>query len=113
MDDKSIPVSAGTELSSLNVKAQSQVNDYLERELYSISKGQAAKIRKKGEVGELSEIILSEILREKEDNENFTIDTKRLRSYFPKEFTPAQCRKILWQILDNWAKEEKKRKCLF
>ena len=102
VDDKSIPVSAGTELSFLNVKAQSQVNDYIERELCNISKGQAAKIRKKGEQGELTEKILSEILREKEDKENFSIDTKRLRSYFPKEFTPAQCRKILWQILDDW-----------
>lgn len=108
VDDKSIPVSAGTELSFLNVKAQSQVNDYLERELCTISKGQAAKIRKKGEVGELSETILSEILGEREDNENFSIDTKRLRSYFPKNFTSAQCRRILWQILDDWVKREKK-----
>lgn len=108
VDDKSIPVSAGAELSFLNVKAQSQINDYLERELCTISKGQAAKIRKKGEAGELSDIILSEILREKEDNENFSIDTKKLRSYFPKEFTPAQCRKILWHILDEWVKGKKK-----
>ena len=104
VDDKSIPVSAGTELSFLNVKAQSQVNDYLERELCTISEGQAVKIRKKGEAGELTETILSEILREKEDNENFSIDTKRLRSYFPKNFTSAQCRKILWEILDEWFK---------
>lgn len=108
VDDKSIPVSAGTELSFLNVKAQSQVNDYLERELCTVSESQAVKIRKKGEEGELTDAILSEILREKEDNEKFSIDTKRLRSYFPKEFTPAQCRKILWQILDEWLKGEKK-----
>lgn len=108
VDEKSIPVSAGTELSFLNVKAQSQVNDYLERELCTISKGQAAKIRKKGEAGELTEKILNEILREKEDNENFSIDTKRLRSYFPKEYSSAQCRRILWEILDEWLQWEKK-----
>ena len=108
VDEKNLPIGAGTVLSFLNVKAQSQVNDYLERELCAISKGQAAKIRKKGEAGELSDIILSEILREKEDNENFSIDTKKLRSYFPKEFTPAQCRKILWHILDEWVKGKKK-----
>ena len=105
VDDKSIPVSAGTELSFLNVKAQSQVNDYLERELCTISEAQAVKIRKKAEAGELTDAILCEILREKEDKKIFSIDTKRLRSYFPKEYSSAQCRKMLWQILDEWVKK--------
>lgn len=106
VDDKSIPVSAGTELSFLNVKAQSQVNAYLERELCSISEGQAVKIRKKAETGELTDAILCEILREKEDNEKFSIDTKKLRSYFPKNYTAAQCRNLLWEILDAWLKRK-------
>lgn len=105
VDDKSIPVSAGTELSFLNVKAQSQVNDYLEKELFTISEGQAVKIRKKGEEGELTDKILSEILREKEDNKKFSVDTKKLRSYFPKEYSSSQCKRMLWEILDAWFKE--------
>lgn len=83
------------------------MNDYLERELCTISEGQAVKIRKKGEEGELTDAILSEILREKEDNEKFSIDTKRLHSYFPKEFTPSQRRRILWQIFDEWVNKIK------
>lgn len=65
-------------------------------------------IRKESEVGELTETILSEILREKEDNEKFSIDTKKLRSYFPKEYSSSQCRRILWEILDKWVRGEKK-----
>jgi DNA topoisomerase VI subunit B len=106
VDDKSIPIGAGTELSFLNVKAQSQVNDYLERELCTVTEKQAAEIHKLYEQENLSEKALSEILGEKEDNEKFSVDTKKLRSYFPKEYSSAQCKKILWEILDAWVREK-------
>ena len=53
---------------------------------------------------------LSNILREKEDNENFSVDTKKLRSYFPKEYSSAQCKRMLWEILDAWVRGEKNEK---
>lgn len=89
VDGKNLPIGAGSELSFLNVKAQSQVNDYLERELCTVTEKQAAEIHKLYEQNKLSNTTLSNILREKEDNENFSIDTKKLRSYFPKEYSSA------------------------
>lgn len=106
VDGKNLPIGAGTELSFLNVKAQSQVNDYLERELCTVTEKQAAEIHRLYELNKFSEKALREILREKEDNEKFSIDTKKLRSYFPKEYSSVQCKKILWEILDEWFKEK-------
>lgn len=102
VDGKNLPIGAGAELSFLNVKAQSQVNDYLERELCAVTEKQAVEIHKLYEQEKFSEKALSEILGEKEDNEKFSVDTKKLRSYFPKEYSSAQCKKILWEILDAW-----------
>ena len=90
------------------ILAQVQVNDYLERELCTVTEKQAAEIHKLYEQEKFSEEVLSEILGEKEDNENFSIDTKKLRSYFPKEFSSAQCKKMLWEILDEWVRKVKK-----
>lgn len=105
VDEKNLPIGAGTELSFLNVKAQSQVNDYLERELCTVTEKQATEIHKLYEQEKLSEKALREILGEKEDNENFSIDTKKLRSYFPKEYSSAQCKRLLWEIMDEWFKK--------
>ena len=107
VDGKNLPIGAGTELSFLNVKAQAQVNDYLERELCTVTEKQAAEIHKLYEQEKLSDKALSEILGEKEDNEKFSIDTKKLRSYFPKEYSSVQCKEILWKILDEWFKKRK------
>jgi len=105
VDGKTIPIGAGAEPSFMNVKAQSQVNDYLERELCTVTEKQVAEIHKLYEHGKLSRIALSEILRGKEDNENFSIDTKKLCSSFPKEYSSAQCKKMLWEILDAWVRK--------
>lgn len=92
----------------MNVKAQAQVNDYLERELCTVTEKQAAEIHKLYEQEKFCEKALCEILGEKEDNEKFSIDTKKLRSYFPKEYSSVQCKGILWKILDEWFKKKKR-----
>ena len=73
IDGKTIPIGAGVELSFLNAKAQSQVNEYLERELCTVTEKQAAEILKLYDQDKLS----------------FSIDTKKLCSSFPKEYSSA------------------------
>lgn len=103
VDEGAIPVTVGTELSYLNVKWQSEVNDILESELCPISVSQASKIKTHYSNNTLSKGTLRDLLREQNDLEKgLQIDCERLRGYFPQEYTIKQCEEWLWKILDEW-----------
>lgn len=103
VDEGTIPVTVGTELSYLNVKWQSEVNDILESELCPISVTQASKIKMHYSNNTLSQGTIIDLLREKDDFEKgLQIDCERLRGYFPQEFTTKQCEDLFWKILDKW-----------
>ena len=59
------------------------------------------------EEGALSDEMLREIFCEELENENFYLETKRLRSYFPKNYSLKDCKEAVWKILDNWFKRKK------
>ena len=105
VDEGAIPVTVGTELSYLNVKWQSAVNDVLESELCPISVSQASKIKTHYSNNTLSKGTIIGLLRQKDNFEKgLQIDCERLRGYFPQEYTTKQCEKMLWKILDEWKK---------
>ena len=103
VDEGTIPITVGTELSYLNVKWQLEVYEILERELITITIGQALKIKSNYQKDTLTDSLLTKILMDKySSNFSFKIDSKRLRSYFPVEYTDAQCEELLWEILECW-----------
>ena len=71
VDEKSIPVSAGTELSYLDVKAQETVNEFLDSEVCNVSEKQAKEIRASFEQENLSYEVLNKILCGEIENEKF------------------------------------------
>ena len=98
-----VPITVGTELSYLNVKWQSAVNDVLESELCSVSISQALKIKASYIDNTLSKPILMDLLSEqREQKKGLQLDCERLKSYFPKEYTIRQCENLLWRILEEW-----------
>ena len=103
VDEGTIPITVGTELSYLNVKWQSAVNDVLESELCSVSISQALKIKASYIDNTLSKPILMDLLSEqREQKKGLQLDCERLKSYFPKEYNIRQCEKLLWRILEEW-----------
>ena len=108
VDEGTVPITVGTELSYLNVKWQSEINEILERELCSISVSQVLKIKMHFQSGTLSKSILMDLLCEpKEVKKGLQIDGDRLRSYFPKEYTIKQCEDLLWKILEEWKRRKR------
>ena len=106
MDDGSIPITVGTELSYLNVKWQSEVNDILESELCPISVRQALKIKTHYFDDTLSRNVIMDLLSErKETKKGLQLDCERFKSYFPKEYTIKQCEELLWKILEDWKRK--------
>lgn len=106
VDEGTIPITVGTELSYLNVKWQSAVNDVLESELCSVSIGQALKIKAYYIDNTLSKPILMDLLSEqREQKKGLQLDFERLKRYFPKEYNIKQCEELLWKILEEWKRK--------
>ena len=107
VDAGSISIKAGAELSYLDVSSQVLVNEFIDSEICNVSEKQAKEIRSNYEQGSLSYETLKKILCDETENEKFFLETKRLRSYFPKSYSLKECKEAVWRILENWFKRKK------
>ena len=104
VDDGMVSIKARAELPYLNVLAQAMLNDYIEKELCSVSEGQAKKIKEFYVKNQLSEYEIHKILCDESEREKVYLDTQKLRSYFPKDYSMERCKQEVWRILDVWFK---------
>lgn len=107
VDKKIIPVTAGAEISFLNVKMQVAVNNQIEFVECKVNLQQAKKLKKKFLDGTLNEDEIFKILSVDETGATLSIDYSKLRKYFPANYTRKQCENALWDILEEW----KERNC--
>lgn len=63
---------------------------------------QAHSIRELAENERLDTVALHQILDETVKEKNISINPKRLKGYFSKEYTLKRCETMLWKILDEW-----------
>jgi len=102
VDEGSISIKAGAELSFLNVLSQSMVNDFIEKELCSVSQSQAKQIKELYIKKQLCEYELRKVLCNEIEKERVYLEPKKLKSYFPSDYSMEQCKEELWKILDKW-----------
>ncbi|MBR6647439.1 MAG: ParB/RepB/Spo0J family partition protein [Clostridia bacterium] len=107
VDKKIIPVTAGAEISFLNVKMQVALNNQIEFVECKVNLQQAKKLKKKFLDGTLNEDEIFKILSVDETAATMSIDYSKLRKYFPANYTRKQCENALWDILEEW----KERNC--
>ena len=107
VDKKIIPVTAGAEISFLNVKMQIALNNQIEFVECKVNLQQAKKLKKKFLDGTLNEDEIFKILSVDEIETTLSIDYSKLRKYFPANYTRKQCENALWDILEEW----KERNC--
>ena len=107
VDKKIIPVTAGAEISFLNVKMQVALNNQIEFVECKVNLQQAKKLKKKFLDGTLNEDEIFKILSVDEIDTTLSIDYSKLRKYFPANYTRKQCENALWDILEEW----KERNC--
>lgn len=96
-----IPLTAGTEISYLDVMHQVMLNDFLDKECCGVTIHQARLLRQNYEAGKLLEEELKTIFRQEEKEERFYLNSQKLKSYFPKHYTLQECEEALWEILDK------------
>ena len=102
MDLKIIPVTAGAEVSFLNVKLQVTLNDQIEFYECRLNLKQAATLKKHYLDGTLDGSVVREILLDYDETTAISLNYKKLRAYFPQDYTAKQCEAALWEILDQW-----------
>ena len=104
VDKKIISLTGGVELSFLKIRPQYMVNDHIEKEECTMNCKQARSIRKLAEKEMPDSSALYQILDEVMQEKNISINQKRLKSYFPEDYSVRRCEAEPWKILDEWYK---------
>ena len=112
VDAKKIKLGPAEQLSYLDDVAQAVMVAYLEAGGKAPSLVQARNIRELAGAGQLTATALKAVYSSQfETNKTFeqraTIDTQKLESYFPAEYTNAQKEELLISLLEKWVKDGK------
>lgn len=102
VDVKVIPVTAGAEVSFLNVKLQVTLNEEMDFMECKLNTKQATRLKQLYLNGKLDGDKIEEILLKQEKCKMMRINYHKLKKYFPEDYTEKQCEKALWNILDEW-----------
>lgn len=102
VDIKIIPVTAGAEVSFLNVKLQVSLNEQIDFYECKLNTHQATVLKNHYLEGTLTDAVIKQILTEEGSNSAIILNYNKLKKYFPNSYTAKQCEKALWEILDNW-----------
>lgn len=113
VDNKELGISQAEHLSFLDDDSQYLVWDKMECDQMSPSLGQAVKLKKVFQEGNLTEERLEEIMEQAKPNQkdNQHIKYKEIKKYFPKEFTNEQIYSVVRDLLKEyyfkWYEKEK------
>lgn len=109
VDNDVIPLNAAVELSYLGSKAQADIADIIEKDEIKVSINQATKIKQISKDGKINYDVLELILtEEKPEKFNITLKEKKLKKYFPENYSKKQIENIVFQLLELWYKSQKK-----
>ena len=107
VDENKIPMVAGEKLSYLKTEEQAWVVDAIGNSGIFPSKVQAELLKAGSEAGELTEgKVYAVLVRKEEENVNVTISAKKIRNYFPVEYSKEQIEDVIYTLLEEWKQKE-------
>ncbi len=106
VDENKIPMVAGEKLSYLKAEEQAWVVDAIGNSGIFPSKAQAEQLKESSEAGELTEGKVYAVLVRKEESVNVTISAKKIRNYFPVEYSKEQIEDVIYTLLEEWKQKE-------
>lgn len=105
VDDKKVSFNAAVEVSYLNPKEQSMLTEYIEQES-APTLSQAKKLKEFSQNGKLNQESMEAIMTEdRTEPQKVTLQGKKLKKYFPPEFTPSQMEDVILRLLEEWQKK--------
>ena len=106
VDENKIPMVVGEKLSYLKTEEQAWVVDAIGNSGIFPSKAQAEQLKAGSEAGELTEGKVYAVLVRKEESVNVTISAKKIRNYFPVEYSKEQIEDVIYTLLEEWKQKE-------
>ena len=107
VDENKIPMVVGEKLSYLKAEEQAWVVDAIDNSGIFPSKAQAEQLKESSETGELTEgNVYAVLIRKDKENVNVTISAKRIRNYFPTEYSKEQIEDVIYTLLEEWKQKE-------
>ena len=107
VDENKIPMVVGEKLSYLKAEEQAWVVDAIGNSGIFPSKVQAELLKAGSEAGELTEgKVYAVLVRKEEENVNVTISAKKIRNYFPVEYSKEQIEDVIYTLLEEWKQKE-------
>ena len=107
VDENKIPMVAGEKLSYLKAGEQAWVVDAIGNSGIFPSKVQAELLKAGSEAGELTEgKVYAVLVRKEEENVNVTISAKKIRNYFPVEYSKEQIEDVIYTLREEWKQKE-------
>ncbi len=111
MDTKEIAFNPAVELSYLKPDEQERFLDAMDYSQATPSLSQAQRIKKLSQAGECTQNAMYKVMSEekKDELDRITLKSDTLRKYFPRSYTPMQCRRY-YQAAGTVAEKETARK---
>lgn len=107
VDENKITMLAGEKLSYLKAEEQAWVVDAIGNSGIFPSKAQAELWKESSEAGELTEgKVYAVLVRKEKENVNVTISAKKIRNYFPVEYSKEQIEDVIYTLLEEWKQKE-------
>ena len=107
VDENKIPMVAGEKLSYLKTEEQEWIVDAIGNSGIFPSKAQAEQLKESSEAGELTEgKVYAVLVRKEKENVNVTISAKKIRNYFPVEYSREQIEDVIYTLLEEWKHKE-------
>jgi ParB family chromosome partitioning protein len=97
VDEKKIAIKLAVEIAELSESEQQEILDYFNLG-YKVSLEQVKAIKNK----EKSTDIIERSEEKTQQSAKVTISRKKLKQYFPENYTKAEMENIIYQLLEKW-----------
>lgn len=107
VDEKKIAFNPAYELSFLTLDEQAVILEALTGEVGSISLAQAEQLKKLSQDGQFTrDAALTILCGKKPASVKFSLKEKKIRKYFPTDYTPQQMEDVILELLEKWQAEQ-------
>ena len=111
VDERKIAFNPAYELSFLKQDEQRLLLDAMDSEQATPSLSQAQRLKQFSQRGELTAEVMRAIMsEEKKETERVTLKGDTLRKYFPASYTPKRMEETIIKLLEQWQKQQKRRR---
>ena len=111
VDERKIAFNPAYELSFLTKDEQNLLLDAMDSEQATPSLSQAQRLKQFSQRGELNAAVMRAIMsEEKKEVERVTLKGDTLRKYFPASYTPKRMEETIIKLLEQWQKQQKRRR---